>query len=67
MAETSSLGVRVDTEDWVDADLPCVVVAGSDADPFLLHVPVIRVDGWDALGACVDPDDWPVDFPATRH
>ena len=57
MVETSSLRLRVDPEDWLDADLPTALPAEPDGAPFDLDLPVVRVAAWEAVEAGPDPAD----------
>ncbi len=63
MAETSSLRLRIDPEDWLDADLPTVLPAEPDGALFDLDLPVVRVAAWEAVEAGADPADGQVNRP----
>ena len=58
MSEKSSLRLRIDPEDWLDADLPTVLPAGPDAALLDVDLPVVRVAGWDAVEDDADTADW---------
>jgi hypothetical protein len=58
MAEESSLRLRIDPEDWLDADVPTVLVVEPDVALLDLDLPVVRVAGWDTAEVDVDPVDW---------
>jgi hypothetical protein len=51
----SSLGLLIDVEDWLDADLPMVVTTAQDGDPVEMHVPVARAGAPEVLAGSADP------------
>jgi hypothetical protein len=57
MAEKSSLRLRIDPEDWLDADLPTVLVAEPDVALLDVDLPVVRVAAWDAVEVDADSAD----------
>jgi hypothetical protein len=57
MAEKSSLGLRIDPEDWLDADLPTVLPAAPDAALLDVDLPVAGVAAWDAVEDDADTAD----------
>lgn len=61
MAETSLLRLPVDPDDWLDADLPTVVVDESGRGPSGLYLPPIRMLSGDVAYAGADQIGWPVE------
>jgi hypothetical protein len=47
--------LRVDVEDWLDADLPIVVATAHDGDPVDMHLRVVRAGAPEIAAGSADP------------